>query len=162
MKKQFLLLVLLLIPLSLFAIGKKNDKADNTESYVNSLSEEDFVKGNSCSKGTVRRNSINNKTSITTSRFNGVDCIATVNPKNQIVELTISCKVSKGDLRLILCDSENIVYEFEVNEKDQIYNIPFSSSKYYLKVAGENANYSVEIEYKAKTIDLPTFESSIL
>lgn len=161
MKKSVIVLMLLLIPGLIFGLGKKS--SDNSEeSYVYSLTDEEIVSGNSSTKGVVKRNSYNNKTTISISRFSGVESVISFSPKNQSVELTISSKVDRGDLRLFLCDSESIIYEFEVGEKDQVYTLPSQNSKCYLKAAGEKCNYSVEIEMKVKKVEVPSFEGTIL
>lgn len=162
MKKLITVLMLLFIPGFIFGFGIKLNDNKSEDGYVYSLTDEEIVSGNSSTKGMVKRNSYNNKTTISISRFSGIDSVVSFSPKNQSVELTLSSKVDRGDLRLFLCDSESIIYEFEVGEKNQVYTLPSQNSKCYLKAVGDKCNYSVEIELKVKKVDVPSFEGFTL
>lgn len=129
---------------------------------VTDMSEEDIVKNNSFSKiGSVSR-SVNNKTSLAVRRFSGIEELVVLQPKGDCFEITLSSEVGDGELRLFICDSESIVYEFQVNEKDQKYTLPSTNKKYFLKAAGSNAKYRLEFSYEKIESSLPSFQGTIL
>ncbi len=61
-------------------------------------------------------------------------------------EITVSLKTESGNLRLLLCTSDKILYDFQPNGEDQTYVLDTRADTVYFKIAGEKAKF--KLEYK--------------
>lgn len=160
MKKLSFILLIFMIPGFMFGIGKSSSESERE--YVQNLTEEEIVKGHAYSKSSSIQKTSNNKTTIKVKRFSGIEEVLVISPKNQNVDVTVSCKVESGALRVVICDKESIVYEFDVNDEPETFRLPSTKGRYFIKTAGKNARYSLEVEVEAKKTELPSFEGTIL
>jgi len=161
MKKSSLVLLIVLLPMLIFAKGTNSAKNPDKE-YVDNLTEEEIVKGNRYTKSSSVQKTSNNKTSLKVKRFSGIEEIFVFAPKNENVEITLSSTVEAGALRLVVCDKENVLYEFEVGEENQTYKLPATKGRYILKAVGSNARYTVEVSCTREKSEIPTFKGTVL
>lgn len=158
MKIKFLIAALL-IPFC-FSCTKTEKNTETTS--IADLSEQEIINKNSSSSIGYFSTTSNNKSTIKVRRFSGAEILKTFNSSKDQIELTLSNTLSEGELRIILCDSEKIIYEFETNKENQTYTIPASNSKVNLKVVGEKAKYTLVYTCESKESQLPIFEGTAL
>lgn len=113
--------------ISCFSRGPVDQEA--AEEYVKDLTEEDIVTKNSSAKLSYMKRSIGNKVKLSVKRFSGVEEILAIKATSEGKKLKVTSKIEQGAIRIVLCDSKNIIYEFKVGEEDS-FEIPASSGNY--------------------------------
>ena len=63
--------------------------------------------------------------------------------------LLVSFKVRAGNTRLVLTDGKKIIYDFLINEENQVYEFT-CDSPYYLKIAGESCEFDLQVKIEKK------------
>ena len=153
MQKRF---ILLLILLSLFLVSCKKyvhytDTNGDDNYTLENITDEMIVKQNtvlkiaSISNETVKDGNMDMTYSV--GRFDGVEKEYTF--KRGKYEIEINFTVNSGNARLVISNDKEIVYDFNVNESGQTYILDVNE-RHYLKLAGEDANISVNIKITKK------------
>ncbi|MCQ2591717.1 MAG: hypothetical protein MJ188_02945 [Treponema sp.] len=153
----FAAFLLLYIPFFFSCTVGKKSPSEKNQNTIMDLSEEQIVKGNSYSKSLSNTKSNNNSTSISVKGFSGIETLVSFKKSNDSIELSISCEINNGELRLVLCDSEKIIHEFNLEEKNQTYRFSPGDTNCHLKAVGNKANYSMKITYNRKKLSNQTF-----
>lgn len=144
MKKSAMLLAVLLV-LALALTGCKTYKDTNgPDNYsLQSLTEQDLLKGGSCSKvGSVETN-VNDRHTVRVKTLNGIDTLDSFSGSGTYT-VTLSWNITKGNSRLVLCTGSEILHDFSVNESGQTFSFKPGGSRVYLRIAGEDCGYSLE------------------
>ena len=162
MKVKFLFLILLISLCFSCTKTEKNAEKKIQSTSIADLSEQEIINKNSSSKMGYFSTTLNNKSTIKVKKFSGGETLKTFNSSKEQVQLTLSNTLSEGELRIVLCDSEKIIYEFETNKENQTYIIPASDSRVDLKVVGSKAQYTLIYTYESKKSPLPVFEGTYL
>ena len=68
--------------------------------------------------------------------------------KNETLDITVSCEITKGNARLVLIVDGEIVHDFDLNGADQSLVLENVSGNVSLKIAGESAGYAVSYTVK--------------
>lgn len=68
--------------------------------------------------------------------------------KNETLDITVSCEITKGNARLVLIVDGEIVHDFDLNGADQSLVLDNVSGNVSLKIAGESAGYAVSYTVK--------------
>lgn len=157
MKKTGIILLVLLVILSVSCTNKKT-----TETSIADYTEEEILNGNSYSRTSSFTSTVNKKTTIKCKRFTGFEKIMIFQQKEDSIKITLTATVDDGEFRLVICDSEKIYHEFEINEENQTYTLPAAKNKYYLKAVGKNASYKLEVTYETTEPFLPKYEGTTI
>lgn len=144
MRKIITIITLFLFALILTSCSEYKDTNGEDDYTLQSITDDEIVDDSNYSVIGSFRNVIKNKGSYRVKKINGVFTIDTFSKGTYT--FTVDFKVSKGNAKLVLCDDDEIIYEFTVNQDSQSYTIS-SSTRFYLKVAGENSSLEVKYEY---------------
>lgn len=146
MRKISLLLVILLgfSFLSACSALQFEDTNGDEDYSLQSIVDEDIVRSsNHVSVGSFET-TVNNVTKLTTKKFNGVRSLETF--RNNTYTIEVSFKVTKGNAKLVLCDGDSILHEFEVNQDNQTYSFT-CDERVQLKIAGEDCAFELRYTY---------------
>ncbi|HHX80163.1 MAG TPA: hypothetical protein GX692_03765 [Acholeplasmataceae bacterium] len=136
------LLLFLLCACSLFLNYEDTNGDDNYD--LETITDEMIIEGSrSISIGSIE-SKVNNKGKLSINKFNGVKTIKTFN--NGSYTITVDFKVTKGNVKLVLCDDEKIIHEFSINSENQTFTIA-DESKVYFKIAGESSGFELNYTY---------------
>lgn len=149
-----LLFIALFIPLC-FSCMKLDIK-------VADLSDQEIINLNSASKMGYITQTVNTKFAIKVRSFSGGDKLKTFEASDKQIDLTLSNSLEKGELKIVLCDSEKIIHEFEINKENQTFTIPPSNQKVYLKVVGNKARYTLTYNYEINEPAIPVLKGTSL
>lgn len=89
---------------------------------------------------TIKHNKL---TTCTAKTMSGVETLFEASMDNETFRILVSCKIDKGNARLVLVVDEKIVHDFALNEENQLFVMKNVCGKIYLRLAGESAGYSV-------------------
>lgn len=152
MKKLYFTCVLLVISLLIAScagsrwsgLRDTNGKEDRT---LQTVTAEDILKLNSfLSVISVTNHKSDGTTSVSIDKFSGVKTLETFGKGRY--DITVTLKSDNGNIRLVLCDSEKIIAEFEADGESSTVGFDCTSGKVYLKLAGEEAQ--VDLQYHCK------------
>lgn len=104
------------------------------------LTEEDLLKKNNSSSVAWVGSAINGKHNLSIGTFNGVKTLERFSGEHTV---TLSCSIQKGNARLVLCTSDQVLHEFSLNEDEQQYTVDGSLGEVYLKLAGESCGITI-------------------
>ena len=153
MKKVFLLLcfVLSIMMISCAGFTQYEDTNGEDNYRLQSITEEMLINKN----GGLQIGAVNSKTtkngvtniSSSVHQFDGVESFHSF--KKGSYEVKVSFTVSSGNARLVITDGNKIIYDFNINQDDQVYEFTCNST-YQLKLAGEACEYNLKVEIKSK------------
>lgn len=144
MKKLFLIFLLGLLLISSCTLRHIPDTNGDTDYSLNTLTDEDFVKGYSA----LTQQAVTKKTSTTikvnVKKMSGISNLKTLEPKGKTINIKTNLTLNSGNIRLVLMKGKEIIYDFKVNGED-IYKISLSEDKYNIRLGAESANFNLEI-----------------
>ena len=153
MKKPFLVL-LTVIMLSLTACSpyrwsevKDTNGIDRT---LQTITAQDILDLNSfLAFISIKSKNSDGTTSVTIDKFSGVQTLETFK-KGGRYDITVALRSNSGNIRLVLCDSEKIIWEFEADGEGSTVGFDCMSGNVYLKLAGEEAQVDLQYYYSKK------------
>ena len=78
--------------------------------------------------------------------MSGVEKLFELNMDNETLDLVVSCKITKGNARLVLVINDEIVHDFPLNGTSQRFTLENVTGSVSLRLAGESAGYSVQYQ----------------
>ena len=145
MKKAILsILALMLAAMTLFSscasahIKDTNGKDDYS---LQQLTEEDLLKSRSSVSSVSVSSTRDHETRVTVRKCSGVKEFRTFTKGTYTV--TVNFKVNAGNIRLVLCDSDQILKEFEINSDGQSFTFDCGYKIVSLKAACESAGFEL-------------------
>ena len=153
MKKIAILICLIfsMFLLSCAAFTQYEDTNGDDNYTLQSITDDMIMKKD----GGIQIGAVNSKTtkkgvtkiSSSVHKFDGVENFQSFSKGSY--EITLNFHVSSGNAKLVITDGNKIIYVFEINKDDQVFE--FSCDKtYYLKLAGEACEYQLQAEIKSK------------
>lgn len=150
MKK--LLCVVLAVILLLSCAGCVNLSYEDTNGEDNyalqTLTDADILRGASSSTVLSSKVTVNDKTECKAKTMSGVVTLLEKKLNNEPLHITVSCKISKGNARLVLVLDDKIIHDFALNTENQTFTLSNVTGKVRLKIAGESAGYEVTCIWK--------------
>ena len=150
--KRVLILILLLsaMLLSSCKLFTKYEDTNGDDDYtLQSITEEMIIKDNHYLKqlAILTTNTSDGITVLEYSAdvFDGVEELHCFNHQN--VSIIVDINVEKGNARLVITDGKSIIHDFNINQELQSFEIS-NDKRYYLKIAGESAKYSLKVSYQ--------------
>jgi len=145
MNKWIFLFVSVFIILSLSSCGVTTYQDTNGPSdySLQTLTEEDIIRGAKTSKILSSSITLNNKTVCKAKTMSGVEELYKTNLKNETLCLTISSEITKGNARLVIVFNDEIIHDFALHMSDQIFTLEDVTGTVSLKLAGESTGYEI-------------------
>lgn len=153
MKKIFLILIfcLMFFTMSCGVFATYEDTNGNDDYTLQSITMEMLLnKDSALEVGSV--SSKNTKDGVTSlllnvTKFDGVKMLNRFSKGSYT--LLVSFKVRAGNTRLVITDGKKIIYDFLINEENQVYEFT-CDSPYYLKIAGESCEFDLQVKIEKK------------
>jgi len=149
MKKYICILAIICLLLSLTGCVMTSYEDTNGEAdySLQTITEENILQGMGSSSIMSSQMTVNNKTVFKAQTMSGVMELVEKRLAGQPLDLIVSCQINKGNARLVLVIDGQIVHDFALQEANQRFTLENVTGKVCLKLAGESAGYSVEIEF---------------
>jgi len=110
---------------------------------LQTLTEEDIVRGTNTVQVMTSTATVNDKTVCKAKTISGVVELWNKTLKDEALEIVVSCEISKGNARLVLVIDDEIVHNFALNAESQHFSLDNVTGKISLKLAGESAGYRI-------------------
>lgn len=150
-----ILFTVLVIFASLFLVNRfgwvaplYNDTNGPDDYSLQALTDQDILRGinaRTIMSATVTHNDV---TTCMAQTMHGVDDLFKTTLDYETRKITVSCKINKGNARLVLVVNDEIVHEFALNQENQHFTLENISGKICLRLAGEDAGYSVAYQWQ--------------
>lgn len=107
---------------------------------LQTITDEDIIKRDTQSKGLVVNSDANWNESYMSTSFSGVESIYFKELNGESTRITIDyLTVKKGNFKMAVVVNEQIVHEFNINEREQSFSLQDVKGELWLVVAGEAA-----------------------
>ena len=152
MKKFFACMLSVLLAVSLCACGgiiSYKDTNGEDDFTLQTITESDILTKNRFTA--IASVSVNNNGSsrLDIGSLSGVKKLETFSGGSSY-DITLSLSTKSGNVRLVLCTKDAILYEFSPNGDDQTYHLEKQNKTVYLKIAGEEAAFKLEYKTEKK------------
>ena len=145
----FVIISLLLTSCTVSRWSKIKDTNGEEDRTLQTITAEDILRLNSfLSVISVTNHKSDGTTSVSIDKFSGVKTLETFGKGRY--DITVALKSDNGNIRLVLCDREKIIAEFEADGESSTVGFDCTSGKVYLKLAGEEAQVDLQYHYKKK------------
>jgi hypothetical protein len=145
MKKLFctLLTVCILLSFAGCKLPSYEDTNGEADFSLQTITEEDILRAAGSTKIMASKVSINDNTVCKAQTMSGVETLFSERLKNETLDLTVSCAITKGNARLVLILDDKIIHDFAINEENQHITLDNVTGKVCLRLAGEAAGYVI-------------------
>ena len=154
MKKLFLITIILLVLTLSFSCSViktyEDTNGDDNYNLQTITSEMIMNKNGGLEVGSVSsQETKNNITSIllNVTKFDGIKSLYRFNKGTY--GILVAFKATKGNGKLVITDGKKIIYEFVINEENQMYEFDCAGTS-YLKVAGESLEFELTVKVEKK------------
>ncbi len=150
MKKIFSILVIIFSLFSLNSCVKHIEDKNGVEDYsLQVITDQQIIRGMNTVTMSSCSSHINNKGKLQIKKLSGVELITRFSSKEEIVKIKVTSKVNSGNLKIVVTNGSSIVKIIPINEtyECEIFN---TKETFFLKVAGESANFELNYEISGK------------
>ncbi len=144
----FLVLIVALVGLgSRFGGAYYEDTNGDSDYSLQTITDENIIKRDTQSKGLVVHCDANGNESYISTCFSGVESVFLKELNGENTEITVDyLSVKKGNFKMAVVVNEQIVHEFNINEREQTYSIQGVNGEMWLVVAGETAECDFDFQ----------------
>ena len=110
---------------------------------LQTLTDADILRGAGSSTVLSSKVTTNNKTECKAKTMSGVVTLFDTKLNKEPFTITVSCRITKGNARLVLVLDDEIVHDFALNTDNQTFTLPNVTGRVRLKLAGESTGYAI-------------------